>query len=432
MNRSLIFFVISVTATLVSNSIHNSRSPPCPLAFSMSVSNQAWEIRDIVTPTLDKIEWLEDGVCPGPPSWISDGRWHQAHSRQILVKSGNYIFATFSESFNWSAVSASLEMEGFYFEAFNDFESFLYNNQAWWLMYSWGIPSDWLDISPDSTRVMVTYEPNTSIALIEMSCHITNIPEYFLQVASRPAELGIGVEKLPKPLFAAFDLTAIYIGDFDALQLYEDYGPDNRHFRIYFKAPATLLSQSVETYSLSLGVSPPYIGKAHNAYRFINITMPPDTEIKNTVPSNISTAIDNVAMFGLGLNDRYPRLFQVTSGPPVQDFTEFLVENMVRWITEPEIWIALGTAIIGVYAAFHGKRMWSMKKTYYRLYRSMINLYDHYSSNLPKFNQEIENLSKSVTKYFIEGKISDDQFDKLLTRRDDLLERAKKLMTKRN
>jgi len=427
MKKSFSFLFILMAVTWVSNSVCGLQKPPYALALSSSVNNQFWEIRDTVTPTFDKIEWLEDGVHPEPPSWISDGRWYEAHSRQILVKSGNYIFATFSESLNWSAVSASLEMEGFHFETFDDFKSLLCNDQAWWLMYSWGLPSDWLGISPNTTRVTTEFDPDTSIVFIEMSCRITNIPEYFLQIASRLAEIGIGAEKLPKPLFAAFDLAAIYIGDFDALQLYEDYTADHRHYRIYFKAPATLLSQSIDIYSVSLEVSPPYVGEVHNAYRFMNISMPSDTEIRNTSPSNISTGIDNIAMFGLSDSDRYPHSFQVTSGPPVQDLTEFLIENTVRWVTEPEIWVALGTAIIGIYAGFHGKRMWGRQKTYYRLYRSMINLYDHYSSNLSKFNQEIENLSKSITKYFIEGKINDDQFDKLLTRRDDLLERAKKL-----
>ncbi len=427
MKKLLSIFIISIVTTWVLTSACNLQKPLYPLAFSSSVNNQVWEIRDTITPTFDKIEWLEDGAHPEPPSWISDGGWYNAHSRQILVKSGNYIFATFSESFNWPVVSASLETEGFYFETFDDFKSLLCNDQTWWLMYSWGLPSDWLGISPNTTRVAAEFDPNTSIAFIEISCRITNIPEYFLQIASRPAEIGIGAEKLPKPLFAAFDLAAIYIGDFDALQLYEDYTADHRHYRIYFKAPATLLSQSKDMYSVSLEVSPPYVGEVHNAYRFMNISMPSDTEIRNTSPSNISTGVDNIAMFGLSDSDRYPHSFQVTSGPPVQDLTEFLIENTVRWATEPEIWVALGTAIIGIYAGFHGKRMWGRQKTYYRLYRSMINLYDHYSDNLSKFNQEIENLSKSITKYFVEGKINDDQFDKLLTRRDDLLERAKKL-----
>ena len=427
MKKLFSFLFILAAVIWVLTSVCNLQKPLYPLAFSSSVNNQVWEIRDTITPTFDKIEWLEDGVHPEPPSWISDGGWYEAHSRQILVKSGNYIFATFSESLNWSAVSASLETEGFYYATFDDFKSHLCNDQAWWLMYSWGLPSDWLGISPNTTRVAIEFDPNTSMAFIEISCHITNIPGYFMDTAGRPMEIGIGAEKLPKPLFAGFDLTTIYIGDLEALQLYEDYAADHRHYRIYFKAPANLLSRSMETYSLSLEVSPQCIGEVHNAYRSMNISMPSDTEIRNTSPSNISTGVDNIAMFSLSDSDRYPHSFQVTSGPPVQDLTEFLIENTVRWVTEPEIWVALGTAIIGIYAGFHGKRMWGRQKTYYRLYRSMINLYDHYSNDLSKFNQEIESLSKSITKYFIDGKINDDQFDKLLTRRDDLFERAKKL-----
>ncbi len=57
----------------------------------------------------------------------------------------------------------------------------------------------------------------------------------------------------------------------------------------------------------------------------------------------------------------------------------------------------------------------------------MVNLYDHYSSNYEKFNREMENLARSVSEYFIEGKISDEQFDKLLTRRDDFVERTRKM-----
>ena len=154
--------------------------------------------------------------------------------------------------------------------------------------------------------------------------------------------------------------------------------------------------------------------------------MPSESEVRITSPSNISTCCDNIAMFTLSEGDRYPQSIHVTSGPPVKDLTEILLENIGRWATEPEIWVALGTAIVAFYAIFQGKKMWSKQKTYYRLYKSMVNLYDHYSSDFQKFSREIENLSKSVSKYFIEGKINDDQFDKLLTRRDDLINRAKR------
>jgi hypothetical protein len=57
----------------------------------------------------------------------------------------------------------------------------------------------------------------------------------------------------------------------------------------------------------------------------------------------------------------------------------------------------------------------------------MVRIYDHYSLDGPQFDEEIENISKSITQYFIENKINDEQFDKLLSRRDDLVERVKKL-----
>ena len=430
LSKMIVVAVISVALVEFFNCSCCSQTMISPLAFSSSGNSQVWEIYDIVTPTLDKIEWLEKGVHPEPPTWISDGRWREAHSRQILVKSGNYIFATFSESFNWTAVNASLGKEGFIYSSFDDFGSHLHNDPNWWLVYSWGISGDWLGISLNKTRVVITYDSNTSITFVEISCQITNIPGYFLDTASSPREIGIAREKLPKPLFAGFDLTTIYLGDLEILQLYEDYGPDNRHYKIHFKTPANLLSRSKETYSLSLGISPQCLGQIHNVHRSINISMPSESEVRITSPSNISTCCDNIAMFTLSEGDRYPPSIHVTSGPPVKDLTEILLENIGRWATEPEIWVALGTAIVAFYAIFQGKKMWSKQKTYYRLYKSKVNLYDHYSSDFQKFSREIENLSKSVSKYFIEGKINDDQFDKLLTRRDDLLERAKRLREK--
>jgi hypothetical protein len=61
----------------------------------------------------------------------------------------------------------------------------------------------------------------------------------------------------------------------------------------------------------------------------------------------------------------------------------------------------------------------------------MVNIFDRYSLNYSKFYEEIENLSKSITKYFIEDQINDEQFDKLFARRDDLIDRAQKLSKKK-
>lgn len=426
LSKMVLIIIVLTVIFWVLGSLFNPRMHQFSLAFVSAEESQGWEVLDIVTPALDSVEWVEEGVHSEPPSWISDGRWLEAHSRQILVKSGNYIFATVSESFNWTAVNASLEKEGFNYSSFDDFELHLHNDPNWWLVYSWGISGDWLGISLNKTRVVIGYDSNTSVTFVEISCQITNIPRYFMDTASGPREIGIAGKKLPKPLFAGFDLTTIYLGDLEVLQLYEDYGPDHRHYKIHFKAPANLLSKSKETYSLSLGISPQCPGQIHNVHRSINISMPSDSEVRTTSPSNISTRCDNIARFTLGEGDRHPHSFHVTSGPPVKSFTEILLENIGRWAIEPEIWVALGTATAAFYAIFHGKKMWGRQKTYYRLYKNMVNLYDHYSSDFQKFTREIENLSKSVSKYFIEGKINDDQFDKLLARLDDLTDRAKK------
>ena len=58
------------------------------------------------------------------------------------------------------------------------------------------------------------------------------------------------------------------------------------------------------------------------------------------------------------------------------------------------------------------------------MYKSMVTIYDLYSSDIIKFHQEMANISSSVFKLLIEDKITDEQFEKLLVRRDDLMKRA--------
>jgi hypothetical protein len=53
----------------------------------------------------------------------------------------------------------------------------------------------------------------------------------------------------------------------------------------------------------------------------------------------------------------------------------------------------------------------------------MVTLYDLYSKDTQKFQQEMENISISIFKTLIDDKITDERFEKLLKRRDDLLGR---------
>ncbi len=120
----------------------------------------------------------------------------------------------------------------------------------------------------------------------------------------------------------------------------------------------------------------------------------------------------------------YPDMFQIKSGPPIKDLPQLIYENAGRWLADPTMWLAFGSLVALSYTAFRGKQVWNRRKTYYRLYKSMVNIYDHYSTNFKEFREEMDTLSKSITKYLIEDKINDDQFDRLLTRRDDLFKRV--------
>jgi hypothetical protein len=395
--------------------------------FASPGDDQVWEIFDNVTPMLEKIKWQEEGNT-GPPAWIEDGRWYYANSRIILVKSGHYLFASFSESFNWPAVNASFGKDGWHsYPSFEAFRKDLLNNPNWWLCYSWGLDASWLGVTVNTTKVEVELPggPGTSEALLRISCHITNIPGFF--VTERFVDMGVGRFKLPSPLFAGFDLTSIYIGDFEALQWIEDYGPGHRHFKIYFETPANLLTQYKDEYSLTLRINPPYTGKIHDFNRLINITMPFDTEVMSASPANMSSYSGNIVMFNINAGDRYPESFSMKSGPPIKSLSQSFIESFLIVVGDPSAWLAFVSLIAIGYTGVQGRRVWSRRKTYYRLYRSMVNLYNRYSNNFEKLFDEIETLSMSVTNYFVEGKISDDQFDKLLTRRDDLIERAYKL-----
>ena len=420
MNKASTIFIcilyLSITLAFTTNAV-----------FSSLNNDQVWEIFDTITPTLDKIQWQEEGNA-GPPSWIEDGRWYYANSRIILVKSGHYLFASFSESFNWSAVNASFEEDGWHtYPSFEAFRTDVMNNPHWWLLYSWGLNANWLGITVNTTKVEIELPggPGTSEALMRISCQITNIPGFF--IGEREVDMGLGRLKLPSPLFAGFDLTTIYIGDFEALQWIENYGPGHRHYKIYFETPANLLTKYKDQYSLILRIDPPHVGKIHDFHRLINITMPSDTEVLDASPANISHYSGNIIVFDLTQADRYPESFYGTSGPPIKSFSQIFVESFFIVVGDPSAWLAFVSLLAIGYTGFQGRRVWSRRKTYYRLYRSMVSLYNRYAHNFDKLFDEIEKLSMSITAYFVEDKITDDQFDKLLARRDDLLERANKL-----
>lgn len=94
----------------------------CTVAISLQpagfcANDNVWYVHDVVDPSLDEVKWLEEGAIAEAPAWISDGLWFKASIRQSLV-TANDIFVSTYELFNWSRVSATLDLR---FGSFYDF-----------------------------------------------------------------------------------------------------------------------------------------------------------------------------------------------------------------------------------------------------------------------------------------------------------------------
>jgi hypothetical protein len=387
-------------------------------AFSLTPDDSTWHIHDEITPSVDKIIWIEEGEYPQPLERISEGRWFYLICRFQLRDSE--IFASFVEAFNWTLVSNDLESEGRYYSSFDEFRDEVSNDPSWWLSYSWHIDSEWFGIQSDRAIVLIDFNEETSKAVSRIWCYITNIPSFFIRSFR-------GYNRRLEPLFEGFSFNNIYIGSFETLEWYESYTAEYIRYKVYLKVLANLLSSYESNYSFNIESREEHVCASE---RELKIVMPSDTQVQSISPSNIASYEENTAVFTLHEGQTYPNAFSVTSGPPVKDFSEIFLENITYWVTDPSYWAVFGSLIAVVYGAYSGRRIWSQRRTYYRLYRSMVSIYDRYSKDYLKFYEEIEKLTASITQYFIENRINDDQFDRLLSRRDDLLERVGKIQKK--
>jgi hypothetical protein len=392
---------------------------------SWAVEDTPWEVVDRITPTLDGVKWDEKGAREDPPAFIADGRWYDAHSRHILVQ-GEYVFVNLVDRINWALVNEGLGREGLPVHAsFEDFRNSLLNDPAWWLMYAWGLEATWLGISVNATRIHVEYVEEGAPVTVITTCRVTNLPEYFGGFLSIPqSEIGVAGQKRPESLLAILDLSRVYYGDLVAMRFEEDYSPTGNSYFIYFEAPANLVSQYGQEYTFSLVFSPLFQQALCNAFRQINVTMPAESTVNLLSPEANATRRNNVGAFILHPGDAYPTGFVVQSGPPQKDFAQVLQESAAKWATDPGAWVAFGSVIVLLYTGFQGRRVWNRRKVYYRLYRSLVSLYDRSAADPAQREQEMKAMSRTITELFVVGKITDDQFDKLLTRLDDLAGRV--------
>ena len=208
---AILVVMIWVAAFEVSSSVSNPQMKVSSLAFYPTADSQVWNVSDVITPTLDSVKWIEEGNYSTPPSWISDGRWYEAHRRQSLIKSDNHIFVSLNEVFNWTAVNkkdwTTVEPSlPTHFSSFYVFSDEISYDPSWWLKYSWGIDVNRHGVPLNKTSVSTEFDEGTSRAEVDILCRITNIPEYI-----------IGEKRLENWL-TGFDLTSISIGDLEAFE----------------------------------------------------------------------------------------------------------------------------------------------------------------------------------------------------------------------
>jgi hypothetical protein len=386
----------------------------CPKEAVCAENEAVWKVHDVIEPSVDKVKWFEEGTLSEAPVWISDGEWYEASMRQSLVAE-NDIFVSTYELLDWSLMKPNVEkLYGTKFGAFSDFAFSLEKNPSLWIDMSWEVDTDWYGVQTETTRTRTSYDEASDQAELWTWFHITHVPEYFVSEGNLESWL------------TGFDLTPISIGSLERFEFYEDWTETGIKYELHFEAPANVLSQRAGNYTCNLGVSSDYQGYTFKLHQTIDVKMPANTEVKETTPSNMTILNSDTATFVIARGDTYPVAYIVVSGPPTKSLGQALIESAAVWMLTPFGWASIGSLAVLAITGLRGRAILKRNKTYHHMYRSMVTLFDLYSQDLAKFHEEMDNMSKSVFKMVVEDRITDDQFEKLLRRRDDLLERADK------
>jgi hypothetical protein len=378
-------------------------------SHSQAADQKIGYVYDVIEPSLDGVKWSEQGGIEVAPTWISDGSWYDLSIQQSLVNSGD-IFVSWYEYFNWSVVTSMYYVP---FTSIPDFVNYSTSNPNWWISYMWRLDTDFYGISANKTKVVCNFNETSSEVEMWIYFHITRIPEYFVSRGGLQNWL------------TGFDLTSVSTGNLQAWEFYEIWNRNGTRYNLYFKAPASLLSQHGNNYTFSIGVSSLYTGQNFSTQQAIDINMPANTEIKEATPSELAICKGNTASFVKGTADHYPAAFTVTSGVPAKSMAQVVWDNLSLWFLTPAGWAAIASLSVLSFTGLRGRRIWNRNRLYHRVYKSMVSIYDMYSQDLIKFNQEMDHMSRSIIKMLVQDRITDDQFEKLLQRRDDLLSRAR-------
>jgi hypothetical protein len=153
----------------------------------------------------------------------------------------------------------------------------------------------------------------------------------------------------------------------------------------------------------------------------VEIVMPASTELKTATPINDVEIENNVARFTIHEGELLPDSFTVTSGPRQKTLPEIFFDTF----TSAEGIAAIIGMTVLIPSGIQGLRMLRRNRTYNRLIRLIVKLYDEYRSNPGALEKEMDNLTEAIFRSFINNNITDEHLEKMLNRRDDLLARAR-------
>jgi hypothetical protein len=385
-----------------------------PATIGHCENEKIWYVHDVITPSLDLVKWSEEGGITEPISWVADGRWTQASMTQSLVGQ-NDIFVSTYEKFNWPLVrDAANAYYNTVFNTFSDFENAVKNNPGPWLEISWEIDTQWYGVSMNTTRVFTSYDETTSNGELWAFFHITHIPEYLVAQGNLEEWL------------TGFDLTPVSTGGLKLWEFSKAWDTTGITYSLRFEAPSSLLIQQGNNFTCNVPVSAYYQGSKFKVQQTVDVNMPAGTTIEKCSPSTMSTFKDNMATFEIPKGSNYPASYIVESAPQAKSLAQALQEAASLWLFTPGGWAAIASLLVLGFTGIRGRQIWHRNKLYHRLYKGMVTLYDLYAKDNPRFHREMDTISSAVFTMLVEDKITDEQFEKLLKRSDELIDRSDK------
>ena len=274
---------------------------------------------------------------------------------------------------------------------------------------SWDVDPDCCGVSMNTAKVFYSYDSSNSTSDLWAWIHITRIPEHL-----------VGQGNLENWL-TGLDLTPVSTRRLSFWELYKGFGSTGIYYNLRFKAPTDMLIQNGSNFTCTIPISHSFQEKVFQIQQLVEINMPASTEIKQTLPINMSRRSSNTASFLVKVGDPYPASFVVVSGSPVASFGETLEKDIALWLLAPAGWAAIASLTVLIYTGFRGRRILNRNKLYHCNYKSMVTIFDLFSKEPIKFYSEIKSISKSSIKILLDDPINDEQFEKLLKRRDDLI-----------